>query len=54
MFSIHQLTKYITYAREYIEPLLSKQAGEQIVRDYLSMRALGVSRKTISATPRQL
>jgi DNA replication licensing factor MCM4 len=51
---VHQLARYVTYAREYCHPLLTEAAGRKIAREYLSLRAIGISRKTITATPRQL
>jgi DNA replication licensing factor MCM4 len=48
------LTEYISYARQNCHPRLSDGAGEELVQAYVEMRRSGASRKTISATPRQL
>merc|ERR1712118_259226 len=48
------LRKYIEYARR-TKPVLTKEAGAQLVEKYVELRtALGESKETISATPRQL
>lgn len=47
-------TDYITYAKKFIHPKISDECVEDIVRGYLDMRKLGTSKKTITATPRQL
>lgn len=46
--------RYITYARNYIFPTLTAAAGVKLANAYRSLRAIGLSNKTISATPRQL
>lgn len=48
------LTKYITYAREYISPKITDRAAKKLTECYMEMRKLGIAKKTISATPRQL
>ena len=48
------LTKYINYARTNIHPQIPAKLINGIVEQYVSMRRLGVSKKTITATPRQL
>ena len=48
------MTKYITYSKEYYKPTLTEASGNKLIKEYLDMRALGNSRKTVSATPRQL
>ena len=48
------LTKYITYAREHCKPILTLEAEQALVQEYLDMRKMGSSRKTVTATPRQL
>jgi len=48
------LRKYIEYARA-TKPVLSADAGKRLVEKYLELRtALGESKETVSATPRQL
>lgn len=46
------LAKYVSYARKHCQPILSQQAGEQLIKEYTAMRNLGNSKKTITATPR--
>lgn len=48
------LAKYISYSRKYCQPRLSDQAHEALIQEYRAMRNLGDSKKTITATPRQL
>lgn len=52
--SMSFLTRYITYARLYCKPRLSKEASETLIQGYVEMRKQGTSRNTITATPRQL
>jgi len=54
IYSRDLLTKYITYAREYVHPCLSSKASDRLVEAYVEMRKMGASTKTITATPRQL
>ena len=48
------LTKYISYARANIHPKIPERLINGIVEQYVAMRRLGMSKKTITATPRQL
>ena len=48
------LTNYITYAKLYVNPKLSEVAADKLAEAYVKMRSLGMSKKVISATPRQL
>jgi DNA replication licensing factor MCM4 len=48
------LTRYISYAREFVHPSITEAAGKMLATCYQEMRQKGMSRKTISATPRQL
>ncbi len=48
------MTRYITYARDYIHPLISEAAAKKIKDAYLDMRKKGMGKKIVSATPRQL
>ena len=48
------MSKYISYARKYINPVISDDAGSLIVNEYKKMRGIGSAFKTITATPRQL
>ncbi|KAL3314523.1 DNA replication licensing factor, mcm4 component [Cichlidogyrus casuarinus] len=48
------LKDYISYAKANINPTLSDEAGEYLVREYVSMRQLGAKKGNISAYPRQL
>lgn len=55
---IEFLTMYISYARSQIQPVITKEAGEELVSCYIAMRALGqdvrAAEKRITATTRQL
>jgi len=48
------LTDYVSYARAFVQPVLSDEAAEELVEGYVDMRRMGGSRKVITATPRQL
>ena len=48
------LARYISYARKYCLPRISEGAFTTLVAEYQKMRSLGNSKKTITATPRQL
>jgi len=55
----HGLTKnflanYISYARKHIHPTIPEHLVKNLVQEYMNMRSLGNSKKTITATPRQL
>jgi DNA replication licensing factor MCM4 len=46
--------QYISYARRYCNPVIPDYVVEDFVTEYHNMRSLGNSKKTITATPRQL
>ena len=46
--------QYISYARRYCNPVIPDYVVEDFVSEYHKMRSLGNSKKTITATPRQL
>lgn len=48
------LSKYISYARKTMNPVITDLAGNEIVKAYKKMRGIGSAFKTITATPRQL
>ena len=52
------MTSYISYARQFVQPRISEEAGEELVRQYVEMRKLGedirANEKRITATTRQL
>ena len=52
--SIEILREYIAFARATCKPKLTPEAAQKLANAYADMRALGMSRKTVSATPRQL
>ncbi|KAG2201451.1 hypothetical protein INT47_001500 [Mucor saturninus] len=56
--SVELLTKYINYARERIQPVLSEEAGAKLVDSYVELRKQGQDRggseKRVTATTRQL
>ena len=45
---------YIGYARKYVHPKLSDEAGQAFIEAYVEMRKIGSGRGQISAYPRQL
>ena len=51
---IETLREYIAFARATCQPKLTPEAAQKLANAYADMRALGMSRKTVSATPRQL
>ncbi|KAG2007181.1 ATP dependent DNA helicase [Coprinopsis cinerea AmutBmut pab1-1] len=55
---LHELSAYIDYARDYIHPVITEEAGAELVSAYVEMRRLGEdsrsSEKRITATTRQL
>lgn len=48
------MAKYISYARRFVQPIIPDDMVEVLVQEYHSMRSMGNSAKTITATPRQL
>lgn len=46
--------QYISYARKNIKPKLNDVVSMEIVQEYVRMRSLGNTKKTVTATPRQL
>lgn len=54
IIKVDTLKDYIAYARAKCEPELTDDAAQDLVNSYLDMRQQGVSRSTITATPRQL
>ena len=46
------LSKYISYARKTMNPVITDLAGNEIVKAYKKMRGIGSAFKTITATPR--
>ena len=55
---LHELSAYIDYARSKIHPVITEDAGTELVRSYVEMRNMGddprASEKRITATTRQL
>ncbi|KAJ1926422.1 MCM DNA helicase complex subunit [Tieghemiomyces parasiticus] len=56
ILSIEQLTRYISYARRYIHPVLTENACAVLTNQYVELRKLGYSRnaRVFSSTTRQL
>ena len=56
MQSVERLTKYISYARQNVQPALSEDAGRRLVDLYVELRKQGQDRneKRVTATTRQL
>ena len=57
--SAKNLSEYISYAKQHINPTISDEAATALVSGYVEMRRLGgsvtnASKKLITATPRQL
>ena len=48
------LKDYMTYARTYIHPKLTEDAGQELINAYVEMRKIGSGRGQVSAYPRQL
>jgi len=48
------LSRYISYARETVQPVLTEDASRDLIKEYVEMRNLGAAKGTITATPRQL
>lgn len=46
--------QYISYARRYCNPKIPDYVVSDLIQEYTKMRSLGNSKKTITATPRQL
>jgi DNA replication licensing factor MCM4 len=48
------LTQYIAYAKKNINPIITEEASDLLVKSYADLRRLGMDRKQVSATTRQL
>lgn len=48
------LRGYVSFARATCQPKLTPESAQTLANAYADMRALGMSRRTVSATPRQL
>lgn len=48
------MTKYITFAKQYISPKITNEAGKKLTECYMEMRRASGGKDTVSATPRQL
>ena len=48
------LATYVSYARKHCNPIIPEETVKELVAAYTSMRELGSSKNTITATPRQL
>jgi DNA replicative helicase MCM subunit Mcm2 (Cdc46/Mcm family) len=44
--------QYISYARKFVKPTIPEHVVQDLVNEYVKMRAVGNSTKTITATPR--
>ncbi|KAK8125219.1 minichromosome maintenance protein 4 (cell division control protein 54) [Apiospora kogelbergensis] len=58
ILDVEYLTAYISYARAFVHPIISQDAGQALVDNYIKMRKLGqdvrAAEKRITATTRQL
>ena len=48
------LRDYLTYAKTFVHPTISEEAGQSLIQAYVEMRQVGSSRGQVSAYPRQL
>jgi DNA replication licensing factor MCM4 len=48
------LKGYVSYARKVCHPRINDAAVRDLIKGYMDMRRMGMSAKTITATPRQL
>lgn len=46
--------KYISYARKCVKPKIPETIQSDLVQEYIKMRSVGNTTKTVTATPRQL
>ena len=53
MIDYDLLIKYVSYARNYVHPILTKEAGERLKEFYLKMRAMSGGESAVSITLRQ-
>lgn len=51
---IDVMKDYIAYARNYVHPKLTEEAGKMLIHHYIEMRKIGSGKGHISAYPRQL
>jgi len=53
---ISTFTRYVSYARGHVTPVLSDECVDTLINDYVEMRKIGQNfhRKVVTATPRQL
>jgi DNA replication licensing factor MCM4 len=50
----NMLTKYISYAKNKIQPVITEEASEKLIEGYIALRRIGSHKKQITATTRQL
>ncbi|XP_071785606.1 DNA replication licensing factor mcm4-A-like [Asterias amurensis] len=51
---LNLMRDYLSYARSYVHPKLSEEAGQLLIQAYVEMRKIGSARGMVSAYPRQL
>jgi DNA replication licensing factor MCM4 len=54
LLSTDLLKDYIAYARNFVHPKLTEEAGQELIHTYVDMRKVGSGRGQITAYPRQL
>jgi len=54
VFSMDILRDYVKYAKQTHKPVLSDEAGQQLIENYVEMRKIGAGRGQVTAYPRQL
>lgn len=55
-FPQRALMEYISWAKEYVQPVMTEEAGQYLAEKYVEMRKIGLrgTKKVITATTRQL
>lgn len=48
------LKDYLAYAKQFVQPKISEDAGQEFIQAYVNMRKIGSGRGQVSAYPRQL
>jgi len=54
LLDLNILKDYLLYAKTFVEPKLSEEAGQSLIQTYVEMRKTGSGRGQVSAYPRQL
>lgn len=54
VLGIEIIKDYVAYARNYVHPKLSEEAGQALIHAYVEMRKVGAGHGRVTAYPRQL